>query len=151
MQYSELKIKVYYFKKNHAIDNSEHLKQRNVMMCCNIDMRIKLCELSCKVFLFLYFQTPWSACKLRIQLCQYQGYDFIGCKCTIYLPLSVEYMEHINRQHVLINSMKIVISVTFYVMEKDSKRCCDSTTPESIHTKDESKRGSAFAFIFGVN
>ena len=23
--------------------------------------------------------------------------------------------------------------------------------PESIHTKDESKRGTAFAFIFGVN
>ena len=35
--------------------------------------------------------------------------------------------------------------------EKDSKRFCDTTTPESIHTKDESKRGSAFAFIFGVN
>ena len=41
--------------------------------------------------------------------------------------------------------------VTFYFMKKDSKRCCDTTTPESIHTKDESKRGSAFAFIFGVN
>ena len=35
--------------------------------------------------------------------------------------------------------------------KKDSKRRCDTTTPESIHTKDESKRGSAFAFIFGVN
>ena len=34
---------------------------------------------------------------------------------------------------------------------KDSKRCCDTTTHESIHTKDESKRGTAFAFIFGVN
>ena len=42
-------------------------------------------------------------------------------------------------------------SVTFYFMKKDSKRCRDTTTPESIHTKDESKRGSAFAFIFGVN
>ena len=29
--------------------------------------------------------------------------------------------------------------------------CCDTTTPESIHTKDESKCNSAFAFIFGVN
>ena len=38
-----------------------------------------------------------------------------------------------------------------YYMKKDSKRCCDITTPKSIHTKDESKRGSAFAFIFGVN
>ena len=42
-------------------------------------------------------------------------------------------------------------SVTFYFMKKDSKRWCDTTMPESIHTKDESKRGSAFAFIFGVN
>ena len=40
---------------------------------------------------------------------------------------------------------------TFYFMRKDSKRRCDTTTPESIHTKDESKRGSAFAFSFGVN
>ena len=42
-------------------------------------------------------------------------------------------------------------SVTSYFMNKDSKRCCDTSTPESIHTKDESKRGSAFAFMFGVN
>ena len=42
-------------------------------------------------------------------------------------------------------------SVTSYFMKKDFIRCCDTTTPESIHTKDESKRGSAFAFIFGVN
>ena len=42
-------------------------------------------------------------------------------------------------------------SVTFYFMKKDPKRCCDTTTPESIHTKDESKSSSAFAFIFGVN
>ena len=42
-------------------------------------------------------------------------------------------------------------SVTYNFMKKDSKRCCDTTTPESIHTKDESKRGSAFAFIFDVN
>ena len=31
------------------------------------------------------------------------------------------------------------------------ERCYDTTTPESIHTKDESKHGSGFAFIFGVN
>ena len=35
--------------------------------------------------------------------------------------------------------------------EKDSKRCCDTTTPESFHTKDESKRGIAFALIFSLN
>ena len=36
------------------------------------------------------------------------------------------------------------LSVTFYMyfMKKDTKWCCDTTTPESIHTKDESKRGS---------
>ena len=43
------------------------------------------------------------------------------------------------------------LSDTFYFVKKDSKQCGDTTTPESIHTKDESKRGSAFAFIFGVN
>ena len=42
-------------------------------------------------------------------------------------------------------------SATFYFMKKDFKRCCDTTMSESIHTKDESKRGTAFAFIFGVN
>ena len=42
-------------------------------------------------------------------------------------------------------------SVTFYYMKKDSKRCCVTTMPESIHTKDDSKRSFAFAFIFGVN
>ena len=41
---------------------------------------------------------------------------------------------------IYVNSIKLV-----------SKRSCDTTSPESIHTKYESKRGSAFAFIFGVN
>ena len=41
-------------------------------------------------------------------------------------------------------------SVIFHFMKKDSKQCYDTTTPESVHTKDESKRGSAFAFIFDV-
>ena len=49
------------------------------------------------------------------------------------------------------NSMKLDIPLHFYIIKKDSKRCCDTTTPESIHTKDESKCGSTFAFIFGVN
>ena len=49
------------------------------------------------------------------------------------------------------SSMKIIIPLHFISLKKDSKQCCDTTTPESIHTKDESKRGSAFAFIFGVN
>ena len=47
---------------------------------------------------------------------------------------------------------EICHSVTFnFMKKKDSKRCCDTTMPESIHTKDESKRGSAFAVIFCVN
>ena len=39
----------------------------------------------------------------------------------------------------------------FVCLQKDAKQCCDAITLESIHTKDESKRDSAFAFIFGVN
>ena len=39
----------------------------------------------------------------------------------------------------------------FVCLQKDAEQCCGATTPESIHTKDESKRGIAFAFIFGVN
>ena len=46
---------------------------------------------------------------------------------------------------------EICHSITFYFMKKDSKGCCDATMPELINTKDESKRGSEFAFIFGVN
>ena len=42
-------------------------------------------------------------------------------------------------------------SITSYYMKKDSKRFCDITMPGSIHAKDEGKRGSAFAIIFGVN
>ena len=50
-----------------------------------------------------------------------------------------------------VNLFETCHSVTFYFMNKESKRYCDTTMPESIHTKDKSKRGSAFAFIFGVN
>ena len=39
----------------------------------------------------------------------------------------------------IMNSMKIVIPLHFISWKKDSKRCCDTTIPESIHTKDESK------------
>ena len=49
------------------------------------------------------------------------------------------------------NSMKLVIPLHFISWKKDSEQCCDTTTPESIHTKDESKRETAFAFIFGVD
>ena len=42
-------------------------------------------------------------------------------------------------------------SVISYFIKKDSKRRSDTTTPESIHTKDGSKSSSTFAFIFCVN
>ena len=48
------------------------------------------------------------------------------------------------------NSMKLVIALHF-ISRKKTKQCCETTTPQSIHTKGESKRGSMFAFIFGVN
>ena len=38
-------------------------------------------------------------------------------------------------------------SVTFYVMNKDSKRCCDTTAPESIHSKDEQNLLSSLVWI----
>ena len=46
---------------------------------------------------------------------------------------------------------KSVEILMFVCLQKDAKQCCDAIMPESIHTKDESKRGTAFAFIFGVN
>ena len=68
--------------------------------------------------------------EIRFQCCQL---DNVGMNCFIH-----EFHETCH-------------SVTFYFMKKYSKWCCDTTKSESIHTKDESKRGSAFAFIFGVN
>ena len=51
----------------------------------------------------------------------------------------------------VMSSMKLVIPLHFISWKKDSKRCFHATAPVLIHTKDESKRGSAFTFIFGVN
>ena len=51
----------------------------------------------------------------------------------------------------IMNSMKLVIPLHFISRKKTPNDCCDTTSPESIHTKDESKRDSAFAFVFGVN
>ena len=55
-----------------------------------------------------------------------------------------------NHQHSA-REPKSLESLMFVCLQKDAKQCCDATTQESIHTKDESKRESAFAFIFGVN
>ena len=49
-----------------------------------------------------------------------------------------------GEEELIMNSMKLVILLHF-------TSCCDTTTTESIHIKDESKRDSAFALIFGVN
>ena len=68
-----------------------------------------------------------------------------------YLSYETDTLEILEKPvHIVIKNVDIYI--TFYFMKKkDSKRGCDTTMPESIHTKDESKRGSTFAFIFGVN
>ena len=66
------------------------------------------------------------------------------------------------RRGAQMNFMQTCNSVTFYFMENSfsdvSRKWilpnmirAGTTMPESIHTKDESKRGIAFAFIFGVN
>ena len=45
--------------------------------------------------------------------------------------------------------MKLVIPLHLFHEKKTPNDA--AKTPELIYTKDESKRGSAFAFIFGVN
>ena len=67
------------------------------------------------------------------------------------LSLSTKVPSRIHRLYAGHEFHETCHLVTFYFMKKDSKRCCDTATPESIHTKDESKRGSTFAFIIGVN
>ena len=42
-------------------------------------------------------------------------------------------------------------SVTIYFMKKDSKLCCNSATPVSIHIVDEDRHLLVSGFIFGVN
>ena len=59
-------------------------------------------------------------------------------------------------QMAFMKSMKLVIPLDFISWVNsfsDISRMCilPNMTPESIHTKDESKRGFAFAFVFGVN
>ena len=66
-------------------------------------------------------------------------------------PILYIYIIYFSSCMHIMNSMKPVIPLHFFTWKKDSKLCCDTTMPESIHTKDESKHGSAFAFIFGVN
>ena len=84
------------------------------------------------------------------------------CNHEINRPQTIKNMAYISKYsyrtilvwswfYYSMNSMKLVIPLHFISWKKTSKRCCDTTTPESIHTKDESKCGSAFAFIFGVN
>ena len=55
------------------------------------------------------------------------------------------------KQHTVNRVLKSQEILMFVCLQKDAKQCCDATTPKSIHTKDESKWGTAFAFIFGVN
>ena len=111
-----------------------------------------LATLLCKEPLFLGYYSTSMICK--------EDYRFWGsleiCYDDINRDISIA-KEMIGLVHCLwlvkMNSFKLVILLHFisWKKKKDSKWCCDTTTPESIHTKDESKRGSAFAFIFGVN
>ena len=57
-----------------------------------------------------------------------------------YLSYETDTLEILEKPvHIVIKNVDIYI--TFYFMKKkDSKRGCDTTMPESIHTKDESKR-----------
>ena len=52
---------------------------------------------------------------------------------------------------IVMNSMKLVIPLHLFDEKKTLNNAVTTTTPESINTKDESKRGFTFAFIFGVN
>ena len=53
------------------------------------------------------------------------------------IGLFAYYFMYYSASYVIMNSMKLVIPLHLLHW--------------SIHTKDESKRGTAFAFIFGVN
>ena len=63
--------------------------------------------------------------------------------------------EYFSATAVIMNSMKLVIPIHVISLKKTPNDAVipqmTVTMPESIHTKDESKCGTAFAFIFGVN
>ena len=86
-----------------------------------------------------------TSCMLKIQGKEKQ--EFMSFICEYRLDNTAIF----QRENAVHEFHETCHFITFYFMKKDSKRCCDTTTPESMHTKDESKRGSAFAFIFGVN
>ena len=73
--------------------------------------------------------------------------DVLWCHMTYDVGViteSVKVMEFflaLNPLHVIHETCHFVM---YYFMKKDSKRCCDTSTPQSIHTKDESKRGTLF-------
>ena len=70
------------------------------------------------------------------------------CNSFTIMPLCISFGCGMS---LIMNSKKIVIPLHFLSWKKTPKQCCDTTTPESIHSKDEGKHGSAFAFIFSVN
>ena len=91
------------------------------------------------LLLLIVFAPQWIFLGPYLMNCAY---------CKYIHPLYSRYLPHHNKYHEFHETCH---SITFHFMKKDSKRCCDTIMPESIHTKDESKRDSAFAFIFGVN
>ena len=84
----------------------------------------------------------------------FSGVATAGAGGTIAPPGSILVLKKYTFSYVAINAKhefhETFIPLHFYLIKNDSKQCCDTTTPESIHTKDESKREIAFAFIFGV-
>ena len=67
-------------------------------------------------------------------------YQVCSFTSTLILVFTL-YQVCLKHKHTNHESHETCHSVTFYFMKKYSKRCCDITTPESMHTKDESTRG----------
>ena len=111
--------------------------------------------------------------KLRLRFCdKYWLYHVIGPQCVLTGNESecIRCLDSVIEKDLLVNNMyhnflKVLEVVEDCAGNFSTHWSChdckvspfrqflshDTITPQSIHTKDESKRGSAFAFIFGVN
>ena len=126
-----------------AIREMEHPM---VTMAFTCNQGIRAIHQSCALLFLMFKLSPATSSKVPRNKCPAGG-----------LGRSFKHSQRLHQNTslvkltVLVNSMKLVIPLHYISCKRDSKRCCETTTPESIHTKDESKRGTAFAFIFGVN
>ena len=78
----------------------------------------------------VYFQIVVLAKNYRCLVCK-----AVQAALWKYAPNQVKSTSSLQDMH----SKKLVIPLHFMSWKKDSKWCCDTTMPESIHTKDESK------------